>query len=84
MRRKIKKVSPLKKRSASYSPKSGSLAASKLNKKFAGSGTDSDAEKKTKSRKKKKTMKEVIESNIFLKESICDFAHFMSCIFVQN
>ena len=64
MRRKIKKISPLKKRSASYSPKSAT--ASKINKKFAGSSTDSDAEKKAKTKKKKKSMKEVIGSETFL------------------
>ena len=60
VRRKIKKISPLKKRSASYSPKSAGTTATRLHKKFAGSSTDSDAEKKTKTRNKKKSVKEVI------------------------
>ena len=60
MRRKVKKVSPLKKRSASYSPKSVGATATRVNKKFGGSSTDSDAEKKTKTKNKKKSMKEFI------------------------
>ena len=60
MRRKVKKISPLKKRSASYSPKSAGATAARLNRKFGGSSTDSDAEKKSKTKNKKKSMKEVI------------------------